>query len=101
MSSVRSRSGGSCRVITFKPVEEILAELAAAHQRLEVGVGGGDQADVDLDRVDAAQPHELLLLDDPQELRLGLDRDVADLVEEDRAVVGDLEQALLRGDRRR
>ena len=49
--------------------------------------------------LDAAEPHELALLDHAQQLGLGLERDVADLVEEDRALVGELEQALLRVDR--
>ena len=65
----------------------------------QVDVGRGDDAHVDLDRLDPAEPHELALLDDAQQLGLRLERDVADLVEEDRALVGELEQALLRVDR--
>ena len=43
----------------------------------------------------AAQPLELALLQHAQELRLGHRREVADLVEEQRAAVGQLEAALL------
>ena len=69
------------------------------HHLAQIDVGRGDDADVDLDRLDAAEAHELALLDDAQQLGLGLERDVADLVEEDRALVGQLEQPLLRVDR--
>ena len=79
-------------------VVEVLAEGALLHQAVEVGVGGGDDPHVGAHDLDAAQPHELLLLDHPQQLRLGVGRDVADLVEEDRAVGGDLEQPLLARD---
>src|SRR4029078_3005184 len=52
-----------------------------------------DQADVDLDGLEAADALELALLDRAQELDLHLDRDLADLVEEQRAAVGELEPA--------
>ena len=82
-------------------VEEILAELPLLHHLAQLDVRRGDDPDVDLDRLDAAEAHELALLDHAQQLGLRLERDVADLVEEDRALVGELEQALLRVDRRR
>ena len=81
-----------------QPVEEVLAEPALLHLVLQVDVGGGDDAHVDLDRLHAAQAHELALLHHAQQLGLRLERDVADLVEEDAALVGELEQALLRVD---
>ena len=43
----------------------------------------------------AAEAHELALLHHAQQLGLGLQRDVADLVEEQRALVRQLEEALL------
>ncbi len=58
--------------------------------------GGGHDAHVHLHRVRAAQAHELALLHDAQQLGLGLQGDVADLVEEQRALVRQLEEALLR-----
>ena len=81
-----------------QPVEQVLAELAFVHHVPQVDVGRGDDPHVDLDRLDAAEAHELALLDDAQQLGLRLERDVADLVEEDRALVGELEQPLLRVD---
>src|SRR2546430_13403227 len=54
---------------------------------------------VDLDRLDGAEAHELLFLDHAQQLGLRLEVDVADLVEEDRAAVGDFEETALGRDR--
>ena len=68
------------------------------HHPKEVAVRRGDEADVDLDRLRTADPLELLLLQDAQQLRLKLERDLADLVEEQRAAVGHLEAADLLGD---
>ena len=54
---------------------------------------------VDTLRPRAAEPLELLLLQHAQQLRLELERNVADLVEEERAAVGELEAADLLRDR--
>src|SRR6266403_2095495 len=82
-------------------VVEVLAEASRLHLGLEVLVGGGEDADVDLERAVAAHPFELALLEHAQDLRLRLERHVADLVEEERAAVGDLELPLARHDRTR
>src|SRR5690606_35621472 len=74
-------------------VVEVLAELAVADQLFEVAVGGGDQAHVDAEGLDAADALELRLLDRAQQLDLDLLRDLADLVEEEGAAVGELEAA--------
>ena len=78
-----------------QPVEQVLAELAFLHHLAQVDVGRGDDPDVDLDRLHAAEAREVALLDHAQQLRLRLERDVADLVEEDAALVGELEEPLL------
>ena len=83
----------------MKAVEEVLPELPFFHHLAQLDVGRGDDPDVDLDRLDAAEPHELALLNDAQELGLRLERDVPNLVEENRALVGELEEPLLRIDR--
>ena len=49
MSSRRSRSGGTRIGTTFEAEVEILAEAAALDLALEVAVGGGDDAHVDVD----------------------------------------------------
>ena len=74
-------------------VEQILAERVLVDLLFEVLVGRGDDADVDLDHLVAAQPLELLLLQHAQHLGLRLEAHVADFVEEDRALVGLLELA--------
>src|SRR6202035_6094725 len=80
-------------------VVEVFAKAIFRHQLRQIGVGGGDDAHVDLDHVDGTQAHELLLLDHAKELGLRIEIDVADLVEEDRAAIGYLEESSLGGDR--
>ena len=99
MSSLRSRSARQLHGDDVQAVVQVLAELPLVHHVAQVDVGRRDDADVHLDRFDAAEPHELPLLDHAQELGLRLERDVADLVEEDRALVGQLEEPLFRVDR--
>ena len=82
-----------------EPVEEVLAEASFRDEPRQVGIRGRDDAHVGVLRLDRAHGQKLPLLQDAQELRLRLDRHRADLVEEDRALVGGLEQALLVGDR--
>ena len=76
-----------------EPIEEILAEAPRLDLGLEIAVGRGDDAHVDAVRLHAADALELALLERAQELHLHLERDLADLVEEQRAAVGELEAA--------
>src|SRR5207237_2045369 len=82
-----------------QPVVEVLTEGAGLHLGLEVLVGGGEHAHVDAERAVAAHALELALLEHAQDLGLGLERHVADLVEEEAAAVGHLELAFPRPDR--
>ena len=68
---------------------------------MQVAVGGGDDAHVDRDGSCAAEPAHHARLERAQQLRLQLERQLADLVEEERAAVGALEGAGDAGDRRR
>ena len=77
------------------PVEQILAELLVRDHRRQVLVRRRDDPHVDLDRLGAADRRERALLQHAQELDLQRGGHVADLVEEERAAVGDLEQARL------
>ena len=52
-----------------------------------------DQAHIHFDGARAAQPFELVLLQDAQQLGLQLQRNVADFVEKQRAFMGQLEAA--------
>jgi hypothetical protein len=77
-----------------QPIEEIGAEGAAPDHLLEVLVGRGDHPHVDRRRAaSAAQPLDLLLLERSQELGLQLQRQVADLVQEQRAAVRSLKSS--------
>ena len=76
-------------------VEQVLAERALGHHLRQVAIGGGDDADVGLDLLGPAEPAEAALLQDAQQLDLHERRHLADLVEEDRALLGDFDQPLL------
>ena len=80
-------------------VVEILTEAAGTHGRFQVLIRGGDQPDVDADRRVAAHALELPLLDGAEELRLGLERHVTHLVEEEGTAVRCLELPLPPRDR--
>jgi hypothetical protein len=51
------------------------------------------RANVDLMRTIAAEPFEFLLLQDPKQLRLKFERDIADLIQKKRAFVSEFEPA--------
>ena len=81
----------------MQAVVEVLPEFAAVDERRELLVGRADDAHVDgvlLRRADLAH---LLFLDRAQELHLHLQRQIGDLVEEQRAAVGRLEEAVAIG----
>ncbi len=84
-----------------QPIEEVLAEAPGAHFLLEVAIGSGDHPHVDLQRLDAADPLDLALLENAQELRLEVERELSQLVEEDGPAVRELEHALARRGRAR
>ena len=60
---------------------------------LEVGVGGRDDAHIDLDLLPPADALDDLVLQEAQQLDLQRMRQIADLVEEQRALIGALDLA--------
>src|SRR5262249_5635051 len=80
-------------------VVQIVTEAAPFDHPAEVPVRGGDQTDVDVDRPCPTETLELVLLQHAEELRLQLERDLAHLVEEERATVSELEPSDPLGDR--
>ena len=72
MSSLRSRRGGTKEGDDVEAVEEVFAEVAAGDLFFEVLVGGGDDADVDVDGVGGADGEEALLVESAEDLGLGL-----------------------------
>ena len=76
-----------------QPEVQILAELLRRHARPQLLVGRGDDAHVDVQRLRAADALEPPLLERAQNLGLQRERQVADFVEEQRAVMRELELA--------
>ena len=101
MSLGRSRSGGMTIGKTDEAVVEVLAERLRLDHRRQVAVRRGDDPHVDADRPLAADAHDLAVLHDAQQADLRGERELADLVEEQRAAVGLLEPALAAAWRRR
>ena len=91
MSLARSRNGGSSMGKTFSRKKRSARKLAVVHHRREVAVGGRDQPDVGAQGPAAAHALEGPLLEHPQHLALHAERQLADLVEEQRAALGLLE----------
>ena len=77
-----------------EPVVQVLAEAPRLDLVGEVAVGRGDDARTSTRRASSCRrPADLALLQHAQQLGLQLERQLADLVEEQRAAVGLLEQA--------
>ena len=74
-----------------KTIKKITTELFLIHSFRQIHVCGSDQADIHTRRSRTAKALEFLLLENPQELGLQLRRDIANLVEKNRAVVRQLE----------
>ena len=79
----------------LQPIEQILAKVATLHRLPQIAVGRGHDADVRLEQPGAAEPLELALLQDAQELGLRRQAHLADLVEEQHAAGGQLDLARL------
>ena len=76
-------------------VEEVFAEPAVADGVLEVGVGGGDDADVDGEGAGLAERRDFTRLEEAEQLGLEVEAELADFVEEEGAVAGGADQAEL------
>src|SRR5262249_18338478 len=70
---------------------EVLPEPAFLDRLFEIDVGRGDQTELGLDWLGSAHPFDLALLDGAQQLGLEVEPQIADLVEEQRAVRRELE----------
>ena len=73
------------------PEEEVLAESSLAHLAREIAIARGEDPHIHLDRLPAAHALDLPRLDRAQQLGLRLRRELADLVEQERAGVRELE----------
>src|SRR5262245_36549331 len=79
-------------------VEQILAERSVGDGFLEIPMSRCDDPDVHVNRLRAAEPLDHPLLQHAQQLHLDLRRELADLVEEERRMIGQLEATDLTGD---
>src|SRR5689334_10845822 len=77
-----------------EPMKEIFPKITLAQRRLKIAVGRGNHPDIHRDRRNAANTLELALLQKAQELRLQFRGNIANLIEEHSATMGDLELAL-------
>src|SRR5687768_1283207 len=75
-----------------EPIEEIAPETPLLHRLLERTRCRGDHPDVDAASLASAEPADLAVLEHAEQLRLEAERHVADLVEQQCAPVGCLEQ---------
>src|SRR5438132_631476 len=66
-------------------VIEIFSKFPFADPLLEIRVGGGKDAHVDLLRLGLADRQDLLLFEKSQQLRLDVERQIADFVEKKRS----------------
>ncbi len=77
----------------MQPVVEVVAELSLLDHREKIAIGRSDQADVDLITMRGADRLDFVGLDRAEQLRLEPERQLADLVEEQRSAVGRAEVA--------
>ena len=68
--------------------KQVLAELALAHGHVEIPVGGGDNASGDGNAIVRSHWLHFPFLQGAQELGLQVHRQIADFVEEERAIAG-------------
>ena len=99
-SSRRRASGGIVNRQDVDAVEEVLAEAPGLHLGGEIAVRRGDDADVDLHVLAGRRgAGSISSCEHAEELHLEVQRQLADLVEEERAAVGLLEEAAAVGRR--
>ncbi len=90
---------GQCRQCDFhrvEPVIQILAKTAVADHRRQIGIGGADHAHLGVAFTVGAQPLVTAGFQHAQQLHLPRQRQVADLVEKQRAAIGRFELAFAR-----
>ena len=79
----------------IEPVIQVHSELFFGDQSGEILIGCSHHTHIDAMGMRAAQPFELLLLQNPQQLRLQFERNIANFIQKYRAAVCGLETAYL------
>ena len=91
--------GGDSQGNDVQAVVEILSKAAFANGLLRVHIGGGNDSDVNRDRIAPTDPIDLALLQDSEQLCLQVNGDLRYFIQEQRAAVGKFKLALLAFDR--
>ncbi len=86
--STRSLQRRQIQFNALEPVVQILAELAALHEFVQVAVTCANELKIDLDGCFSAERRDLVFLDHAQQPRLQRERHVADFIEKERAAIG-------------
>src|SRR5262249_29426916 len=71
----------------IQAVKQIFAESSLLNFLAQIAVGGGDDPDIDFNDGLPAQPLDLSFLNHAQQIRLHAQRELANLIEEDRAAI--------------
>jgi hypothetical protein len=101
MSSRRSRSGGMWTFDDRQPVVEVLAKAPLVDLRRQHPIGGRHHPDIDGPRPLGANPSHFSPLQHPQQLGLKLERQLTNLIEENRSAIGPLKRAPVVAESRR
>src|SRR6516225_4480117 len=73
------------QVYDVEPVEQVLAELSVTDRVQEIGVGGGDNTNVDVEGSGLAERRDFAVIEEAEQFGLEVEAHLADLVEEQRA----------------
>ena len=84
---------GHLNVDDVETVIEVLTEATVPYLLPQVPVGGRDDAHIHVDSLGAADPSDLSLLDDPQQLDLEIHVEFSNLIQKQSALVGQLKKA--------
>src|SRR5207244_1181080 len=84
-----------------KTIIKILAKHSLPHGLFQIDICRRDDAHVHAPRAGVAERRELALLNDAQQTDLGLGWNVPNLIQKDRAAIGNFEQSFLGGNRTR
>ncbi len=71
-----------------QPIEQIGLELTLGCQLRQIGIGGGENAHIDRDRLSAADSLKGAVLNRPQNFFLGFHRNIANFVQKQGALMG-------------
>src|SRR5947209_2131882 len=87
--------GGYAGADNIEAHEQVATEAALMDSHIQVAAGSSDDAHINGHRLDAAGGTDFLFLQCPQQLCLEVYGHLANLIEKDRAAIGDKEQAVL------